>query len=71
MPIMVRRIFIFAFLLLAGLSAQVDALRFYVNQTTGDDRRSHVVVQDSDTPWRTVTHALRMAHIITQGRHRQ
>ena len=66
---MVRRIFSFALLLLAGLSAQVDATRFYVDPATGDNRRSHVVVQDSGTPWRTITHALEMAHIITKGRH--
>ena len=65
---MVGRIFSFALLLLAGLSAPVEATRFYVDQTTGDNRRSHVVVQDSETPWRTITHALEMAHIITQNR---
>ena len=64
---MVSRIFIFA-LLFTGLAVPAHALRFYVNQTTGDDRRSHMVVQDSDTPWRTITHALEMAHILTQGR---
>ncbi len=68
MPKVVRRIFSFALLLLAGLSAQVDATRFYVDPATGDNRRSHVVVQDSGTPWRTITHALEMAHIITKGR---
>ena len=68
MSIVIRRIFSFALLLLAGLSAQVDATRFYVDPATGDNRRSHVVVQDSGTPWRTITHALEMAHIITKGR---
>jgi hypothetical protein len=65
---MVRRSFIFASLLLAGLSLPVNAMRFYVNQTTGDNRRSHVVVQDPEKPWKTITHALLMAHLITQGR---
>ncbi|MDA0336305.1 MAG: putative Ig domain-containing protein, partial [bacterium] len=65
---MVRRTFSFALLLVAGLSVPAHALRFYVNQSTGDNRRSHVVAQDSATPWRTMTHALQMAHIITQGR---
>ncbi|SVD50255.1 uncharacterized protein METZ01_LOCUS403109, partial [marine metagenome] len=68
MPKVIRRIFSFALLLLAGLSAQVDATRFYVDPAMGDNRRSHVVVQDSGTPWRTITHALEMAHIITKGR---
>ena len=64
---MVCRIFFLACLLLAG-SLPAHATRFYVNQTTGDDRRSHITVQDADTPWRTLTHALQMAHIITQNR---
>ncbi len=65
---MVSRSFLFVALLLASLSVPVGATRFYVNQSTGDNRRSHIVVQDADTPWRTITHALKMAHIITQDR---
>ena len=51
-----------------SLSAPAWALQFYVNTATGDDRRSHMLVQDQATPWRTITHALKVAHIIAQGR---
>jgi hypothetical protein len=65
---MARRTTATLLLLLAALCAPAEALRFYVNQTTGDNRRSHVVAQDSSTPWKTITHALQMAHILTEGR---
>lgn len=58
--------FLVAALLLSSLPA--EALRFYVNQSTGDNRRSHILAQTQTTPWRTITHALQMAHILTQGR---
>lgn len=45
-----------------------EALRFYVNQSTGDDRRSHIVAQNNTTPFRTITHALKVAHLITASR---
>jgi hypothetical protein len=53
------------------------ALRFYVdgspaaNDTTppvGDDRRSLQSAQDSSTPLKTITQALNLAHLISEGR---
>ena len=49
-------------------SGPAEALRFYVDQTTGDDRRSHIVATESETPWQSITHAISMAEIITEGR---
>ena len=46
----------------------VDALTFHVDSSTGDNRRSHIVAQDASTPWKTLTHALKVAHVITDGR---
>lgn len=65
---MVRRNLTYALLLLCGMSVPANALRFYVNPSTGDNRRSHIVAQADSTAWRTITHALEMAHLITQGR---
>ncbi len=65
---MIQRIL---FLVLLGLivsHSQVEALNFYVNSSTGDNRRSHIVAQDSSTPWKTLTHALKIAHLVTGGR---
>ena len=54
-----------------------DALRFYVdgtpavNDTTspvGDDRRSVQSAQVSSTPLKTITQALKLAHLISEGR---
>ena len=54
-----------------------QALRFYVdgspalNDTTppkGDDRRSVQSAQNDSTPFRTITHALRVAHLVKEGR---
>lgn len=44
------------------------ALNFYVNPATGDNRRSVQSAQNSATPFRTITHALRIAHLVTEGR---
>lgn len=46
------------------------ALDFYVNSSAavGDDRRSVQSAQDPATPFRTITHALRIAHIVGEGR---
>ncbi len=44
------------------------ALNFYVNSATGDDRRSVQAAQSSATPFRTITHALRIAHLVSEGR---
>ncbi len=53
------------------------ALRFYVdgspalNDTTppkGDNRRSVQSAQNDSTPFRTITHALRVAHLVKEGR---
>lgn len=44
------------------------ALDFYVNSATGDDRRSVQSAQNSATPFRTITHALRIAHLVSEGR---
>ncbi len=46
------------------------ALDFYVNSSpaVGDDRRSLQSAQDPATPFRTITHALRIAHLVGEGR---
>ena len=47
------------------------ASRFYVDNApggAGDDRRSVRSAQDPRTPFRTITHALRVAHQVAQGR---
>ena len=58
-------------------AAPAYALRFYVdgtpaaNDTTpsvGDDRRSLQSAQDTSTPLKTITQALRLAHIVSEGR---
>ncbi|MEE2658108.1 MAG: putative Ig domain-containing protein [Candidatus Latescibacterota bacterium] len=46
----------------------VDAYRFYVDPEIGDNRRHHSVAQTSATPWRTISHALTIAKLITKGR---
>ena len=46
------------------------ALRFYVDgapEGNGDNRRSVQNAQHPDTPFRTISHALRIAHLIPQG----
>ena len=52
--------------LLAITPAQ--ALRFYVDPAIGDDRRSVQTAQDATTPFKTIAHALRIAHLITESR---
>ena len=45
--------------------------RFYVDGnpgSAGDDRRSVQVAQNSETPFKTIAHALEVAHLVTQGR---
>ncbi|MFH1567326.1 MAG: right-handed parallel beta-helix repeat-containing protein [Gemmatimonadota bacterium] len=56
--------------LLLAAAGPVPALRFYVDGASGagDDRRSVKVAQNAETPWRTITHALRVAHLIAEGR---
>ena len=44
------------------------ALRFYVDPTTGDNRHSVQSAQDSATPFKTIAHALRIAHIVSESR---
>jgi len=63
----------FAYLLVCGLLTlatvlPAGALNFYVNPATGDNRRSVQSAQNSATPFRTITHALRIAHLVTEGR---
>ncbi|MCC7263677.1 MAG: DUF1565 domain-containing protein [Candidatus Latescibacteria bacterium] len=59
-------VFYVALTLLTVLPA--GALDFYVNSATGDDRRSVQSAQNSTTPFRTITHALRIAHLVSEGR---
>ena len=65
------------FLLGCLVVAPAHALRFYVdgspalNDTTppkGDDRRSVQSAQNDSTPFRTITHALQVAHLVKEGR---
>ena len=53
---------------LVAMSQPAYALRFYVNPTTGDDRRSVRSAQDSSTAFKTITQALRIAHLIPEKR---
>ena len=46
----------------------ISALRFYVDQVNGDNRRSVQAAQDSSTAFKTLTHALRIAHLVSEGR---
>ena len=52
--------------LLTVTSAQ--ALHFFVNPTTGDNRRSVQSAQNPATAFKTIAHALRIAHLVTQSR---
>ena len=64
---MLFRIAVFAFVVFGALQP-ATALRFYVDPVHGDNRRSVQSAQDSSTAFKTITHALRIAHIITEGR---
>ncbi len=64
---MLFRIAVFAFVVFGTLQP-ANALRFYVDPTSGDNRRSVQSAQDSTTAFKTITHALRIAHIVTEGR---
>jgi|GEM_PF-1061336 len=64
---MLIRIIAFTLSLLA-LSQHAYALRFYVNPETGDDRRSVRAAQDPTTAFKTITQALRIAHLIPEKR---
>ena len=59
-----------ASLLLLLAAVDVWGLRFYVDPdpAKGDDRRSAGVAQNPDTPFRTITRALKIAHLVPQGR---
>jgi hypothetical protein len=52
------------------LAADVWGLRFYVDPdpAKGDDRRSVGAAQNPDTPFRTITRALKIAHLVPEGR---
>ena len=56
--------------LLLLLAVDVWGLRFYVDPdpAKGDDRRSAGVAQNPDTPFRTITRALKIAHLVPEGR---
>jgi hypothetical protein len=64
---MLFRIILFTALTL-GILRPAEALRFHVNPTTGDNRRSVQSAQDTSTVFKTITHALRIAHLVTEGR---
>ena len=68
MPSRALIVYTIAFLL-SALPAR--ALHFHVDGTpagNGDDRRSVQSAQNPDTPFRTISHALRIAHLVPQGR---
>ena len=66
----VQRLVPFLILALALVVQDASALTFYVNgdPAIGDDRRSVVSAQNSETPFRTITQALKVAHVIPEGR---
>lgn len=64
---MLFRIILFTALTL-GVLRPAEALHFHVNPTTGDNRRSVQSAQDTSTAFKTITHALRIAHLVTEGR---
>ncbi|MBT7596200.1 MAG: DUF1565 domain-containing protein [Gemmatimonadetes bacterium] len=65
---MIQRILSIVLLGLIVSGAPATALTFYVDDSSGDNRRSHVVAQADTTPWQTLTHALKVAHLIPEGR---
>ena len=48
--------------------APVHAVRFYVNAETGDDRRSIQSAQSDTTPFRSISHAIKVAHLFDHGK---
>ena len=50
------------------IAAPVSALRFYVDPANGDNRRSVQAAQDPTTAFKTIAHALRIAHLVTESR---
>lgn len=67
-PLRIQALLSLALVVLAAYPCQ--ALRFYVDGVSGigDDRRSVTVAQNEATPWKTIGHALTIAHLIPEGR---
>lgn len=64
------RLTVLSMLLVCAVASPSRSVRFYVDKSPdrGDDRRSVMSAQNPDTPFRTIEHALRIAHLIPQGR---
>ena len=48
--------------------APVHAVRFFVDAETGDDRRSIQSAQSDTTPFRSISHAIKVAHFFNKGK---
>ena len=44
------------------------AVRFFVDAETGDDRRSIQSAQSDTTPFRSISHAIKVAHLFSKGK---
>ncbi|MFC1526199.1 putative Ig domain-containing protein [Candidatus Latescibacterota bacterium] len=67
---MPSRASVLSILLVCLAATPSQSVRFYVDRdpARGDDRRSVMSAQDPETPFRSITHALRVAHLVKQGR---
>lgn len=58
-----------AFLLFTAWSvAPAHAVRFFVDAEIGDDRRSIQSAQSDTTPYRSISHAIKVAHLFDHGK---
>ena len=48
--------------------APAHAVRFFVDPETGDDRRSIQSAQSETTPFRSISHAVKVAHLFDHGK---
>ena len=48
--------------------APAHGVRFFVNAETGDDRRSIQSAQSDTTPFRSISHAIQVAHLFDHGK---
>ena len=44
------------------------AVRFFVDAEIGDDRRSIQIAQSDTTPYRSISHAIKVAHLFEHGK---
>ena len=59
---------VFSTLLMWWACSPALAVRLHVNAATGDDRRSVQSAQDPETPFRSISQAVKVAHLFNQGK---